>query len=378
MVMELLQGESLASLLGSVVRLPVEQAAKVLDQCFAGLEAAHAKGVIHRDLKPENIYVDQRTPEWKVTLLDFGLALKTTSGDAKLTQPGTVVGTPGYMAPEQVRGEARLTFKTDVYAMGVVAWTILAGREPFAGGSIVEIMHRHLRDKAPPLRREAPNTPPELEALVMQMLEKDPDARPTDREVRAVLGTYLPSSRTSLPAPPAPPATPKWMFAGLGIAAVVLAVVTAFMLLREDPQAPAQVSPIPGARAAAPRTDAGAGPAVAEPRPVATEPRPIDLTPRAAATWRCDQITSVEGLYRGILGGWVVFLVYFDAKTPPLMVGLKHSDSGHQKLKALQGQVKRCMAVERNKKKRPPPKMLSAAEASSGLPWILMPLKGNK
>jgi hypothetical protein len=168
------------------------------------------------------------------------------------------------------------------------------------------------------------------------------------------------------------------MFAGLGIAAVVLAVVTAFMLLREDPQAPAQVSPIPGARAAAPRTDAGAGPVVVEPRPVATEPRPIDLTPRAAATWRCDQITSVEGLYRGILGGWVVFLVYFDAKTPPLMVGLKHSDSGHQKLKALQGQVKRCMAVERNKKKRPPPKMLSAAEASRGLPWILMPLKGSK
>jgi eukaryotic-like serine/threonine-protein kinase len=319
MVMELLQGESLASLLHTVVRLPVEQAVKVLDQCFAGLEAAHAKGVIHRDLKPDNIYVDQRTPEWKVTLLDFGLALKTTGGDAKLTQPGTVVGTPAYMAPEQVRGQTDLSFKTDVYAMGMVAWTMLAGREPFGGGSIVEIMHRHLRDKPPPLRQEAPSVPPELEALVMQMLEKKPDDRPSDREVRKRLVPWLPGTLTSAPAIAVPPPTTKWMYAGLGIAAVVLAAVSAWVLLAEEPPAPIhKVTPVPKPRplptppdpAPVVTVDAGPPPVVV---PTQEEMDPHRLTGRA---FKCSRITAIDRILISTAGRYPVFRVTFDDDSP--------------------------------------------------------------
>ena len=180
MVMELLQGKSLGELLKERGRLQATEACLVLEQAMGALQAAHLAGVIHRDLKPENIFVNPLADGWRVTLLDFGLAKQ--QGSLNLTAPDLVLGTPGYMAPEQIRG-SEATPAIDVYAMGIVAWQLLTGREPYSGGSMIQVMKRHLDAPVPQLRTLVPGVPPGLEALVLKMMGKDPATRPTAEEV---------------------------------------------------------------------------------------------------------------------------------------------------------------------------------------------------
>lgn len=183
--MEYVPGISLRDLLNqSAGRLPYGASLRIAKQICAGLEAAHAVGVLHRDVKPENVLVES---SGTAKLMDFGIARRVARGSAGLTQTGTVVGTPYYLAPEQLKGEA-IDERVDIYAAGVVFFELFTGRRPFAAASPMEVVSMHLH-QAPPSPRELwPEMPEELEALIVKCLEKDPERRHRSaREVLAVL-----------------------------------------------------------------------------------------------------------------------------------------------------------------------------------------------
>ncbi len=187
-VMDLLAGESLRGLLKRGT-LPLGEAAIVIDQTASALMAAHAKGIVHRDLKPDNVFVATlpgRVPE--VRLLDWGLAkLAPAIGGQIRTLAGSVLGTPVYMSPEQARASADVDHRTDIYALGVMSYEILAGRVPFQGQSSIDTLLAHQDEPVPPLLASVPTLPEELAQRIEAMLAKDPDHRPTLTAVRAVL-----------------------------------------------------------------------------------------------------------------------------------------------------------------------------------------------
>jgi serine/threonine protein kinase len=177
-VMEWLQGESL-QLRMARQRLGVHEALEVLVQVCEALEAAHDKGIVHRDLKPENIFVTPvRGRRLLVKLLDFGIAKLLREGaEAHKTRDGMFIGTPGYMSPEQARGK-EIDHRTDIYALGVTAFEMLSGELPFDADNAMDVVHMHLTNPSPSLSSRWPEAPPELEALLSEMLSKDPDGRP--------------------------------------------------------------------------------------------------------------------------------------------------------------------------------------------------------
>ena len=177
LVTECLDGQSLRRRL-EAGPLPVGKAISVAFGIARGLAAAHARGVVHRDVKPENVFL--RT-DGDVKILDFGLAklqpaLASQPAAQRLTVDGLILGTPGYMAPEQVRGEPA-DAGADLFAVGVITYEMLAGRNPFKRASIVETLHATLTADAPDLTASIPGIPPALAKLVMRLLEKDPQAR---------------------------------------------------------------------------------------------------------------------------------------------------------------------------------------------------------
>ncbi len=176
LVMELLEGEPLDVLLQRRGSLPPKDAIALLIPMLNALSAAHAAGVIHRDLKPGNVFVvklhDGTTfPK----LLDFGLARRGEAGQ-RVSQT-SVGGTALYIAPEQLRGE-QIGPQTDLYSLGCLAYELLAGRPPFMEGNLQHLLDQHLTLAPKPLRAQAPLVSPELEKLVLQLLAKDPAARP--------------------------------------------------------------------------------------------------------------------------------------------------------------------------------------------------------
>ena len=182
-VMELLEGRSAMAWVQEKGRFNAGEVLTVLEQTMAALAAAHARNVLHRDLKPSNLFITTLADQsWHVTVLDFGLAKQLDGTNA--TNPDLVVGTPGYMAPEQIRGEP-LTPACDLYAMGCVAWALLTAEEAFEAETGQDLMYKHLEESHPPLSEAAPDCPPQLAALVHRMLEKAPKKRPAS--ARAVL-----------------------------------------------------------------------------------------------------------------------------------------------------------------------------------------------
>ncbi|MFT3711574.1 MAG: protein kinase [Archangium sp.] len=175
-IMALLDGLPLNELQREKGKLTPGEVMTILEQSMSALGAAHAAGVIHRDLKPANLFVTTLPDHsWHVTVLDFGLAKRL--GASSSTSPNLVMGTPGFMAPEQIRGQ-KLSHKVDLYAMGVVAWVLLTGQEPFTANSFVDLMVKHLEEPLPPLARLVPDCPPGLVTLIERLLAKRPDARP--------------------------------------------------------------------------------------------------------------------------------------------------------------------------------------------------------
>lgn len=191
LVMEFLRGETLSArldALGASKRpmRPIE-AVQIGAQLADALAAAHKKGIIHRDLKPGNVMLvpDALSPGGeRVKLLDFGIA-KLTQGGGKATETNALVGTPQYMSPEQCRGAGGVDDRTDVYALGVMLYEMLAGRPPFVAEEALGYLAQHAYQQPPPLASLAPNTPPEIPKLVHRLLAKDKSVRPAMTEVRS-------------------------------------------------------------------------------------------------------------------------------------------------------------------------------------------------
>jgi hypothetical protein len=172
LAMQLVSGQTWERLILERGKLDWRTTAEIAIDVLSALDYAHSRGVIHRDMKPSNVVVREGAG---AMVMDFGIAKMTTS--TKLTATGQTMGTVRYMSPEQVRA-ATLDFRTDLYSLAVTMYESLTGQTPFDGASHFEIMTSHLAKAAEPIRDRAPDCPPELEALVLQGMAKDPDARP--------------------------------------------------------------------------------------------------------------------------------------------------------------------------------------------------------
>jgi serine/threonine-protein kinase len=207
--MEWLQGETLGERLQRG-RLTVREAAAILSPLCRALEAAHAAGVIHRDLKPDNVFLATDDDGWRVKLLDFGVAkLSSATAAVSRTATGVAMGTPLYMAPEQARGET-VDGRTDVYALGLVAYAMVCGVSLFEdAGSAIEILAAHIARPPVPPRARVPDLPAAFEALILEMIAKQPDHRPAPSEIRGRLAAI--ATAADRPGPPAmagPPTMP--------------------------------------------------------------------------------------------------------------------------------------------------------------------------
>lgn len=183
-VMEYLSGCSLSAHLKKHGALPLEDVLRILDEILAALGAAHAAGVIHRDLKPSNIFlVTQPDGSTFVKVLDFGLAKQApvSRGETPQTRVSRVMGTPEFMAPEQARGQA-VGPRTDLYAVGVIAFELLTGERLFHAETPYEIVNMHLNRAPPAPSSRVGDVPPELDSLVLRMLAKAPADRPASAE----------------------------------------------------------------------------------------------------------------------------------------------------------------------------------------------------
>ncbi len=228
LTMEFLAGRSLGAVIEAEGRLPLDRIVRIARQVCNALGAAHQSGVVHRDLKPENVMLLESFGERDhVKVVDFGIAKSLDDAQPKLTATGSLVGTPAYMAPEQALGRP-VDGRTDLYALGVMLYQMASGDVPFHAPTMGSLLVAHATEPPPPLLGAAPDVSPALAALVMQLLEKEPSARPqTAAAVVARLDACLvdPFGAT-LAAPPAPPAPPRgsrrkvWLFAA---GAVVLA-----------------------------------------------------------------------------------------------------------------------------------------------------------
>jgi serine/threonine protein kinase/WD40 repeat protein len=221
LVLELLEGETLRETLRSGVP-GLRQAVSWALEVSRGLGAAHERGIVHRDLKPENVFL---TRDGRVKVLDFGLAklhetLVSNGADresptaTKGTSPGVLLGTIGYMSPEQVKGETPDP-RTDIFALGTLLYELLTGRKAFGGGTAPEVLASILRDEPPALEGQVPGVPASLEAVVRRCLGKRPSDRfSSARGVEAALETVLAGlepSRVSL----ARPTEPRGPYPGL-------------------------------------------------------------------------------------------------------------------------------------------------------------------
>src|SRR5215471_17122818 len=189
-VMEWLEGRGLNEVIKAEGALALPRAIRLAREIAEGLDAAHRAGVIHRDIKPHNIMVLDANDSIK--LMDFGIARLHDSSNTPLTRVGTMLGTPDYMAPEQIEGQA-VTEKTDIYSFGIVFYQMLTGIVPFRANTPAAVLTKQLREEPTPPTRLRPEVPQEIEDLVLRALAKNPDHRHPD--IREIVRSLRQSSR---------------------------------------------------------------------------------------------------------------------------------------------------------------------------------------
>ena len=242
LVMELLEGRTLKQLIEERGSLSPERAARIVEQVANALDYAHRQGFVHRDIKPANIFVGK---EDHTTLADFGIA-KAASETQHLTRTGMLIGTPEYMSPEQAEG-GTVDYRTDLYALGVVLYQMLAGRLPFKSTTPHATLHAVIYEPPPPLRQLRPNLSPAVESVVMKSIVKKPAQRyQAGREMVAALKAALagqttgaiavapPRPMTPPPRADAPPTrrrSPVVWIVGALVLVLVLLMAAVFLLL---------------------------------------------------------------------------------------------------------------------------------------------------
>jgi len=182
-VMELVEGGTLKQVLRSHHKLSWHETINYGIQLCSALQHAHNHSIIHRDLKPANLFL---TYEGQLKLGDFGIALD--AGESDLTASGMTVGSWLYMAPEQIRGDDRITGQADLYSLGCLFYEMLTGNPPFQGSTFPVIFEQHLKESPTPLHLNAPETPDSLQKIVLQQLAKSPQERPFNaRTIQGVM-----------------------------------------------------------------------------------------------------------------------------------------------------------------------------------------------
>ena len=313
MVMELLQGETLAERLHRDGALLLPEVARIMVHVCSALGSAHALGIIHRDLKPENIFLVRSPKGSDVKVLDFGIAkLTATEGDAAhtgaTTGTGAILGSPYYMAPEQLFAEKDLDHRADIWALGVILYEALSGVRPTQAPNMGQIYKMVMTDAIAPLRDKVPGLPRTVTDLVGRMLARDRAQRPADvGEVLSALSEHTdeafhfalpPASRSPATALVAPSSRPGRRSLGVALLLAASGAAVLFALRRGPTQAstdvgiepasspvtvPTVVSPLPEAPQA--EVVVAAAPKSSEPSPTpstSAAPRPVPDPPRAA------------------------------------------------------------------------------------------------
>jgi serine/threonine protein kinase len=168
--MEFVEGESLRSVLNRFGGLPQRKAIDLVNQICSGLKEAHAQGIVHRDLKPENVMIDA---QGNVKIMDFGIA---RSMEALTRMTGSMVGTPAYMAPEQVGGKP-VDYRTDIYSLGLIMYEVFTGAQAFQGDNAVAVALKQMRESPVPPHEIEPTVPVPIERAILKCLEKEPQKR---------------------------------------------------------------------------------------------------------------------------------------------------------------------------------------------------------
>ncbi|HEY7375744.1 MAG TPA: serine/threonine-protein kinase, partial [Polyangia bacterium] len=299
-VMEHLDGETLAERLRRRERLPWREACEIARQVAEAIAAAHDRGIVHRDLKPENVFLvrDPAAAERvaAVKVLDFGIAkLLAADASARLTMRGMVLGTPEYMAPEQCGGSEAIDERADIYALGCILFEMLSGEPPFMGEAIQELLAAHLYRAAPSIGEQVPGLPVWLADLVTGMLAKQRDDRPPS--MRGVAGALGERERAREPAreqarQAAPPRAPsRWGGRAAPVAVAVAGLSALALALWSGGRSGARRAPVRPPEAAA---SAAAAPAIGLQVPA---PPPASVTPprEAAAIAPADVAPVAEG-----------------------------------------------------------------------------------
>jgi len=322
-VMEFLDGESLAELAMREAPLPIERSLRIARQVASALGAAHAKGIFHRDVKPENIYLVQRGDADFVKVVDFGISKAVKPGGDegpeayRLTHTGLLLGTPLYMSPEQARGSEDLDHRVDIWALGVLLYECLTGEVPFRANNYLQIISQVLTHQPLPPSQLRPELgiPDAVEAVVMRAMEKDRTRRyqtmaELERDLERLLAgdqnVGSPPMLEGTPAAVARPALRRWPLAVMATAVLVGGVAAAISRpgsSRSAPivNAPPAVAPQPSPPLA-PGSPAAVGPAV----PVTSAPRKAHVrlerhvakAPEPAAGGNLETSDSVK---RGVL-----------------------------------------------------------------------------
>jgi eukaryotic-like serine/threonine-protein kinase len=290
-VMELLTGETLGACLERRGHLPLAEATEILTQVASALDAAHKSGIVHRDLKPDNIFLcrapesaDDGTPASKVKLLDFGIA-QIADGLHMRTGSNMMLGTPGYMSPEQCKG-ARIDFRSDIYALGVVSFELLTGSLPFQGTNAFQVTSKHLTLPAPAPSERRSELSAQVDSAVLRMLSKSPEERPdtATQAVRALSGSVsLPPISTTAAAvssaiPASAPATRRFMPFAAALTLVVMVVLLGTRFFAPDRKSEGPEALLSGQAAANP------APATSTPGPTSSPSPASPASPAAPAS----------------------------------------------------------------------------------------------